>query len=32
MGLSIFTLSLGVIGVVWINRYEALLTIFRKGP
>jgi flagellar biosynthetic protein FliR len=31
LGLSIFTLSIGVIGVVWINRYEALLAIFRPG-
>lgn len=27
-GLSIFTLSLGVIGTVWINRYESLLNLF----
>ncbi len=31
LGLSIFTLSLGVIGMVWINRYESLLSIFRRG-
>jgi flagellar biosynthesis protein FliR len=28
LGLSIFTLSLGVIGVVWIDRYEELLALF----
>src|SRR5436190_10561682 len=26
LGLSVFTLSLGVIGMVWINRYEAMLS------
>jgi flagellar biosynthetic protein FliR len=31
LGLSIFTLSIGVIGVVWINRYEALLSVFRRS-
>jgi flagellar biosynthetic protein FliR len=31
LGLSIFTLSLGVIGMVWINRYESLLSVFRRG-
>ena len=31
LGLSIFTLSLGVIGMVWIDRYESLLSIFRRG-
>jgi flagellar biosynthetic protein FliR len=28
MGLSIFALSLGVIGVVWIDRYRELLAVF----
>src|SRR3546814_14646323 len=28
MGLSIFALSLGVIGMVWIDRYRELLQVF----
>jgi flagellar biosynthetic protein FliR len=32
LGLSVFTLSLGVIGTVWINRYEALVAVFTRGP
>jgi flagellar biosynthetic protein FliR len=28
MGLSIFALSLGVIGMVWIDRYRDLLALF----
>lgn len=31
-GLSIFTLSLGVIATVWVNRYEALVALFSRGP
>jgi flagellar biosynthetic protein FliR len=31
LGLSIFTLSLGVIGMVWIDRYQSLLSVFRRG-
>jgi flagellar biosynthetic protein FliR len=28
LGLSIFALSLGVIGMVWVDRYHELLRIF----
>jgi flagellar biosynthetic protein FliR len=28
LGLSIFALSLGVIGMVWVDRYHDLLRIF----
>ena len=28
LGLSIFALSLGVIGTVWVNRYRELLGVF----
>jgi flagellar biosynthetic protein FliR len=28
MGLSIFALSLGVIGMVWVDRYRELLAVF----
>jgi flagellar biosynthetic protein FliR len=30
-GLSVFTLSLGVIATVWVNRYEALVALFTQG-
>jgi flagellar biosynthetic protein FliR len=28
LGLSIFALSLGVIGMVWLNRYRELVSLF----
>ncbi|MDF2901854.1 MAG: fliR, partial [Phenylobacterium sp.] len=28
LGLSIFALSLGVIGMVWLNRYRELTSLF----
>jgi flagellar biosynthetic protein FliR len=30
-GLSIFALSLGVIGMVWVNRYREMLSVFAGG-
>lgn len=31
LGLSVFTLSLGVIGMVWTDRYADLIAIFTRG-
>jgi flagellar biosynthesis protein FliR len=31
LGLSVFTLSLGVIGVVWIERYQDFVALFLRG-
>lgn len=31
LGLSVFTLSLGVLGMVWANRYADLVAIFTRG-
>ena len=30
-GLSVFALSLGVLGMVWIDRYRDLAATFRPG-
>jgi flagellar biosynthetic protein FliR len=32
LGLSIFALSLGVIGMVWVDRYHDLLRTFGANP
>jgi flagellar biosynthetic protein FliR len=30
-GLSIFALSLGIVGMVWVDRYRDLLAVFVGG-
>jgi hypothetical protein len=31
LGLSVFALSLGTVGLVWLTRYSDLVAIFAKG-